>query len=91
MADHPWPRGRKTLRAGFGLLDEARRLGRAAAAARPMRGLVFAEGLGRVGRTLVRKPADEGKTSRDTSQLKGYSQASSFGPNHTAALLGAAE
>jgi len=36
-------------------------------------------------------PADEGKTSRDTSQLKGYSQASSFAPNDTAAFLGAAE
>src|SRR5665647_738998 len=53
VADHPRPRGRKALAAGRGFLDQARRLGRTATAARSVRGLVFADGLGRVGRALV--------------------------------------
>src|SRR5664280_3115156 len=42
VADHPRSRGWKTLAAGRGFLDQARGLGRAAAAARAVRGLVFA-------------------------------------------------
>ena len=53
MADHPRPRGRKTLGAAAGSLDKAGRLGRATATAWPMRRLVFANGLRRIGAALV--------------------------------------
>jgi hypothetical protein len=53
VANHPRPRRRKTFRAAPCLLHQPRRLGRAASAARPVRGFVFADGLGRVGAALV--------------------------------------
>jgi hypothetical protein len=53
MADHPWPCGRKALRPIFGLLDEPRRFGRAAATARAVRCLVFGDGPGGSGRALI--------------------------------------
>src|ERR1035437_5909925 len=53
VANHPRTRGRKAFRAAPGPLHEARRPGRATAAARSMRRLVFAESLRRVGTALV--------------------------------------
>ena len=53
VANHPRARGRKTFRAAPGFSDEARRLGRTAAAARSVRGLVFGNRLRRVGRALI--------------------------------------
>src|SRR5260370_30423393 len=54
VTDHPGPRRRETLGAAPCLLHQTRRfLGRTAAAAGAVRGLVFAKGLWRVGAALV--------------------------------------
>ena len=53
MADHPRPCGRKALGAAAGFLDQPRRPGRTAAAARPMRRLVLVDGPGCIGAALV--------------------------------------
>jgi hypothetical protein len=48
MADHPWPRSRKTFATTFGFLDKPRRLARTTSTARTMRRFVLIKCLGRV-------------------------------------------
>src|SRR3984957_7168139 len=80
MADHPWPRSRKTLGTISGFPDKPRRLGRTTSTARTMRRLVFADGLGCVRATLVggvclafvRGHAKEIRRSEDSARRRAF-------------------
>src|ERR1700676_2784045 len=76
VADHPGTRGRKAFCATPGLLQKTGRLARTTPATGPMRRLVFADRLGRVGTAfvggvspaLVRGHAEEVRRRQDSAR-----------------------